>query len=145
VRSAECLNCDTLAGFILTVTFILTATFRPTECLIGSAHAAHMPRVRRKRPPASSMRRFSRERRRALKMLADARRGLSEEVLLVAHGFSAEMLAGLVLDGLATVMTETKKGRNENKRDQGRARPRGLTTEVKRIRITDAGRRALDG
>jgi len=38
---------------------------------------------------------------------------------------------------------ETKKGRNEDKKDQGRARPRGPTTEVKRIRITDAGRKAL--
>ena len=78
-----------------------------------------------------------------LKVLADAPRGVSEEVLVVAHGFSAEMLAGLVLDGLATVVTETKKGRNEDKKDQGRARPRGPTTEVKRIRITDAGRKAL--
>jgi hypothetical protein len=86
---------------------------------------------------------FSRERRRALKVLADAPRGVSEEVLVVAHGFSAEMLAGLVLDGLATVVTETKKGRNEDRKDQGRARRRGPTTEVKRIRITDAGRKAL--
>src|SRR5258708_36390370 len=83
---------------------------------------SHMPRVRRKRPPASSMPRFSRERRRALKMLADAPSGLSEDVLVVAHGFSAEMLAGLVLDGHAAVVTETKKGRYENKKDQGRAR-----------------------
>jgi hypothetical protein len=73
-------------------------------------------------------------------MLANAPRGLSEEVLVVAHGFSAEMLAGLVSDGLATVVSETKKGRNENKKDQGRVRPRGLTIEVNRIRITDAGR-----
>ncbi len=78
-------------------------------------------------------------------MLADAPRGLSEEVLFVAHGFSAEMLAGLVLAGLATVVSETKRGRNENKKDQGRARPRGLTIEVTRIRITDAGRKALEG
>jgi broad specificity phosphatase PhoE len=127
------------------VIFILAATFRPTECPIGSAHAAHMARVRRKRPPASSLRRFTRERRRALKTLADAPRGLSEEVLVVAHGFSAEMLAGLVLDGLATVVIETKEGRNENKEDQGRTRPRGLTIEVRRIRITDAGRRMIEG
>jgi hypothetical protein len=91
------------------------------------------------------MRRSGRERRRVLKMLADAPRGLSEEVLVVAHGFSAEMLAGLVFDGLATVVTETRKGRNDNKKDRGRASPRGLTIEVKRIRITDAGRRAIEG
>ena len=78
-------------------------------------------------------------------MLADTPSGLSEEVLVVAHGFSADVLAGLVRDGLATVATEIKKGRSENKKDQGRARPRGLTIELKRIRVTDAGRRALDG
>jgi hypothetical protein len=49
-----------------------------------------------------------RERRRALKMLADAPRGVSKEMLVVVHGFSAEMLAGLVLVGLATVVTETR-------------------------------------
>src|SRR6266436_1680457 len=37
VSDIECLNCNTPAGFIL------TATFRPAECLIGSAHAAHAP------------------------------------------------------------------------------------------------------
>lgn len=103
-----------------------------------------MPRVRRKRPMASSMRRFTRERRRALKTLADAPRGLSEEVLVVAHGFSAEMLAGLVLDGLAMIVAEAKGGRYEIKKDQERARPRGLTIELKRIRITNAGRRAIE-
>src|SRR5258706_16158517 len=99
-----------------------------------------MPRIRGKKRSASSMRRFSpeqdtgrkpgqyRERRRALKMLADAPRGVSAEMLVVAHGFSAEMLAGL-----ATVVTETKSA------------PRGGTIKVERIRVTDAGRRALDG
>ena len=74
-----------------------------------------------------------RERRRALKMLADAPRGVSEEMLVVVHGFSAEMLAGLVLAGLATVVTETKSA------------PRGVTIKVERIRVTDAVRRAFDG
>jgi hypothetical protein len=78
-------------------------------------------------------RRFSREQRRAFKRLADAPRGVNEEVLVVAHGFSAELLAGLVLAGLATVVTETKRA------------DRGLTIEVERIRITAAGRRALEG
>jgi hypothetical protein len=78
------------------------------------------------------MRRFGRERRRALKMLADAPRGLGEEVLMLAHGFSIEMLAGLVQAGLATVATETRTMR------------RGVTIEIERIRITDSGRRALE-
>jgi hypothetical protein len=79
------------------------------------------------------MRRSGRERRRVLKILADAPRGLSEEVLVVAHGFSAEMLAGLVLAGLATVVTETKTVH------------RGLTIDIERIRITTEGRRAVEG
>jgi hypothetical protein len=77
--------------------------------------------------------RLSREQRRALKVLADAPRGVNEEVLVVAHGFSAEMVAGLVLAGLATVMSETKKA------------PRGLTITIERIRITDDGRKAIEG
>ena len=74
-----------------------------------------------------------REQRRALKMLADSPHGVSEEILVVGRGFSAEMLAGLVLAGLVTVVTETKSA------------PRGVTIKVERIRISDAGRRALEG
>jgi hypothetical protein len=76
---------------------------------------------------------LSREQRRALKMLADAPRGISEEVLVVVHGFSAQMVAGLVRAGLATVVTETKSA------------PRGLTITVERIRITDDGKKAIEG
>jgi hypothetical protein len=42
------------------------------------------------------------------------------------------MLAGLVLAGLATVVTETKSA------------PRGMTIKVERIRVADAGRRAIE-
>jgi hypothetical protein len=108
---------------------VLTATFRPTECLIGFL-CSHMPR--RKRLPTSS-RGLSREQRRALKVLADAPRGASEEMLVVVHGFSAQMVAGLVHAGLATVVSETKKA------------PRGLTITVERIRITDEGKKAIEG
>ena len=109
------------------------------------ACGAHMPRIGGKKPPASSMPRFSpeqgtgrkpgqyRERRRALKMLADAPRGVSEEMLVVVHGFSAEILAGLVFAGLAKVVTETKSA------------PRGVTITVERIRITDDGKKAIEG
>jgi len=62
-------------------------------------------------------------------MLADAPTGVSEEVLVVAYGFSAEMLAGLVLAALARVVTETRTVR------------RGFTTKIQRYRITDDGRR----
>jgi len=74
---------------------------------------------------------FSREKRRALKKLAGAPRGLTE-YLLIACGFSAEMLSDLLLAELAIVVIEPMRAR------------RGLTVMVERIRITDAGRRAID-
>jgi hypothetical protein len=83
-----------------------------------------------RKPPVSS-KRLSREQRYALKILANAPRGVSEEVLAVAHGFSAEMTASLVSAGLATVVAEMKKA------------PRGLTIKIERIRITDEGRKTL--
>jgi hypothetical protein len=58
---------------------------------------------------------------------------MGEEMLVVAHGFSAGVLADLVRNGLATLATETKMA------------ARGLTIKVDRIRVTDDGRRALDG
>jgi hypothetical protein len=75
--------------------------------------------------------RFSRQQRRALKKLAGTPRGLTAQLLL-AHGFSVEMLRGLVHAQLATVVTEPMM-----------ARP-GVTIIVERIRITDTGRRALE-
>jgi hypothetical protein len=78
-------------------------------------------------------RRLSREQRRALEILTDAPRGVGQEVLTLAYGLSTETIANLVLAGLATVVTETKNA------------PRGLTITVERIRITDDGKRALEG
>ncbi len=73
---------------------------------------------------------LSRTHRRALKVLANAGpRGVTE-ALMLAHGFTADMLAGLVLVGLATAEPETNKAC-------------GRTIEVVRIRITAAGRDAL--
>jgi hypothetical protein len=86
--------------------------------------------------------RLSREQRRALKGLADAPRGVNKEVLVLAHGFSTEMVAGLVLAGLATVVTKT---RNAPRGQWTRAGPRGLTITVERICITDDGRKAIEG
>jgi len=53
-------------------------------------------------------------------------------MLVLGHGLSRDMLAMLVLAGLATVVTETP-------------RPTGATAKVERMRITDAGKRALGG
>jgi hypothetical protein len=74
--------------------------------------------------------RLSTEQRRALELLASSPHGAIEEVFVLAHGFSRDMLAGLVLAGLATVVTE-------------RLREDGPTIEVGRVRITDAGLDAL--
>jgi hypothetical protein len=52
------------------------------------------------------------------------------EPLLLAHGFKIKMLAGLVREGLATKQSETIGAGD-------------CTIEVARMRITDAGRRAL--
>ena len=69
------------------------------------------------------------EQRRALNLLADAGPRGSTAAILMAHGFTAEMLAGLVRDGLATVATETVKAG-------------GRTIEVAR---EDYGRRPAGG
>jgi hypothetical protein len=53
-------------------------------------------------------------------------------VLEIGHGISREMLATIVLAGLATVVTETLG-------------IEGATFKIERMRITDAGRRALVG
>jgi hypothetical protein len=75
-------------------------------------------------------RRFSTEQRQALELLAGDPHGATEELLVLAHGFDSDMIAGLVRRGLATA-----------RRDSMRAGSR--TIEVVRIRITDAGREAL--
>ena len=71
------------------------------------------------------------DQRHALELLASIPRGATEDLLVLAHEFSRDMLAGLVLAGLATVVTET-------------IRAGGPTIKVERVSITDAGRKALD-
>ena len=66
-------------------------------------------------------------RQRALSLLANSADGRTEARLL-SHGFTREVISGLIRDGLATAST----GR------VGRA-----PVEVVRIKITDAGRAAL--
>ena len=72
------------------------------------------------------------EQRRALKLLADAGQQGCTGATLLGHGFSIGMLADLVWDGLATGHRET-------------VRVGWRKIKVARIRITDAGRRALEG
>jgi hypothetical protein len=69
------------------------------------------------------------ERRRALELLARSPAGCTE-TLMLAHGFTAEMLGRLVIDGLASVQRGTML-----------AGDRQLT--VKWIEITDLGHVAI--
>jgi hypothetical protein len=71
------------------------------------------------------------DRRRALELLAASRDGCTE-ALMLAHGFTIEQMVELIDGGLAMATTERIVAGNR-------------TLEVARVRITEAGRRALDG
>jgi hypothetical protein len=70
------------------------------------------------------------EQRRALRILAEAGQDGATEAVMLAHGFRREMLAGLVLADLATVVTRTM-------------RAGGPTVKIDHYIITDDGRDAL--
>ena len=74
---------------------------------------------------------MTRDQRRALRRLANVPRGIAK-TLMIAHGFTHELIAGLVLAGLVTLDTDT-------------ARIGEQTIEVELVIITDAGRRAVEG
>jgi hypothetical protein len=69
------------------------------------------------------------DRRRALELLASCRDGCTE-AMMVAHGFTVPQMVELVRAGLATATAE-------------RVVAGSRTIEVARVRITEAGRRAL--
>ena len=71
------------------------------------------------------------DRRRALRLLADAPEGVTE-ALMLAHGFRVELLADLCIAGLAIAKPE-------------HMRAGGRTMEVVRMKITEAGWQALTG
>ncbi len=81
-----------------------------------------MPTAHRRRLPKP-------DRRRALELLASCRDGCAEAIML-AHGFTVAQLVELVRDGLATATAERVVAGNR-------------TIEIARVRITEAGRRAL--
>jgi hypothetical protein len=84
------------------------------------------PRIRR-----SPCRHPKPDRRRALELLASCRDGCTEAMML-AHGFTVPQMVDLVRAGLATATAE-------------RVVAGSRTIEVARVRITAAGRRALQG
>jgi hypothetical protein len=68
-------------------------------------------------------------RRRALELLVSCRDGCTEAIM-IAHGFTIEQMVELVRAGLASATAErVVAGRR--------------TMEIARVRITEAGRRAL--
>ena len=67
-------------------------------------------------------------RRRAFAVLADSPDGCTEAIML-AHGFTAELLIALVQDDLASVISERRGGSKQ--------------VELIRFKITEAGRQAL--
>jgi hypothetical protein len=69
------------------------------------------------------------DRRRALELLPSCRDGCTEAMML-AHGFTIELMVELVRANLATAIHE-------------RVVAGGKTIEVASLRITEAGRRAL--
>jgi hypothetical protein len=75
---------------------------------------------------------LSAEQRRALALLIRAQRGLTKAALLRVHGFTFELLNGLVHDGLDEAATGTVMRGSR-------------TVEVTRVRVTAAGRDALAG
>jgi hypothetical protein len=86
--------------------------------------------MRALRPQLSQKPRLKSEWHKALRLLARSPRGASEDLLELAYGFSRETMAMLTRAGLATVVTETLK-------------VEGGTFTIKRLRITDVGRRAI--
>jgi hypothetical protein len=75
--------------------------------------------------------RLSPRQRRALEFLASIPNGATE-ALLLAHGFSHRILAGLVLAGLATVASEPMRSGRQ-------------IIRIEQYRITEAGRKAVEG
>jgi hypothetical protein len=77
-------------------------------------------------------RRIKAVQRRALEMFADAGLNGCTDSALLAHGFKIELLIRLARDGFTTTAFERVT--------EGR-----LTVDVARTKITDAGRRAIEG
>ena len=84
-----------------------------------------------KKPHAPLAQPLSSTQRRALETLASTGPRGSTESILVTLGFSNELLAGMARDDLVTVAIDT-------------VRAGSRTVTVRRIRITDAGRRSLE-
>jgi hypothetical protein len=76
--------------------------------------------------------RTSPEQQRALKLLASSGHAVNEDLLIRSYGFSRGVLASLVRRRLAARESEVMEAS-------------GKTIEVVRLRITAAGRKAIEG
>ena len=88
-------------------------------------------RWRPSQPVTWALRTFSENQRRILELLNGAWPRGYPQALMLANGVDIELLTSLVRDGLATVATET-------------VRTGGRTLGIANVRITDAGRQALE-
>jgi hypothetical protein len=80
-------------------------------------------------PAPPRKRHLGAEQRRALQLLASSPFGASE-AMMFANGFTRRMLARLIRTGLATTQRENLKAGSQS---------------IGRVRITEAGRRVLEG
>jgi plasmid stabilization system protein ParE len=76
-------------------------------------------------------RRLIKEAHRALAILVDSPDGANEALLVYGHGFKRQTLAGLVRAGFATVERDVVETGEK-------------TIEIVRVRITAAGRQAIE-
>jgi hypothetical protein len=94
------------------------------------AHIGHLGFYLVGAPPQKH--RLSSRRRRALELLASSPDGATKESLVLVYGIGPDTIAGLVRTRLATARHE-------------RVKTDSKTMRVKRYRITNAGRMALEG
>ena len=82
--------------------------------------------------PPQKQRRLSPSRRRALELLASRPTGVTKESLVLVYGVNPDTIASIVRSRLATVRHEAVRAGSK-------------MISVKRYRITNAGRMALEG
>jgi hypothetical protein len=121
-----------LRGLILTHPFLLVREIWTSVKEAGRSGwaTATTPRASGTSPSSIRNDQLTDDQHAALTMIAGSPRGVTEPLLVDVHGFAVELLVGLVRATLASVAPETM-------------RSGGRVVEVTRLRITDAGRRAL--
>ena len=75
-------------------------------------------------PPPKPIRKHDADPRRALRVLADCGDGGCTEAVMLAHGFTIGLLAGLIRDGLVTVEAQRIRAPGERSRSRACGLPR---------------------